>query len=68
MFDGEKRVFKLMAAGFISNKKEPNLKNFVADLLENNKLLGYNMSPVNVHFLHSYLNYFPENLGAVSQK
>lgn len=58
--------FKLVT-GFLGNKKDPNYKTLVADLLRNYKILGCNMS-VKVHFLHSHLDYFPENLGAVSEE
>ncbi|GFY01890.1 protein KIAA0100 [Trichonephila clavipes] len=59
--------FKLVVAGFLGNKKDPNYKALVAELLQNCKILGCNMS-VKVHFLHSHLDYFPENLGAVSEE
>jgi hypothetical protein len=36
-------------------------------MLENFKKLGCNMS-VKVHFLHSHIEYFPENLGRFSEK
>ncbi|GFT51488.1 uncharacterized protein TNCV_51121 [Trichonephila clavipes] len=58
--------FKLVVTGFLGNKKDPNYKALVAELLQNYKILGCNMS-VKVHFLHSHLDYFPENLGAVSE-
>ncbi|GFX75567.1 uncharacterized protein TNCV_4714741 [Trichonephila clavipes] len=59
--------FKLVVTGFLGNKKDPNYKALVAELLQNYKILGCNMS-VKVHFLHSHLDYFPENLGAVSEE
>ncbi|GFW13598.1 uncharacterized protein TNCV_1210641 [Trichonephila clavipes] len=59
--------FKLVETGFLGNKKDPNYKALVAELLQNYKILGCNMS-VKVHFLHSHLDYFPENLGAVSEE
>ncbi|GFW74769.1 uncharacterized protein TNCV_963441 [Trichonephila clavipes] len=59
--------FKLVVKGFLGNKKDPNYKALVAELLQNYKILGCNMS-VKVHFLHSHLDYFPENLGAVSEE
>lgn len=36
-------------------------------MLQNFQRLGCNMS-LKVHFLFSHLNYFPENLGAVSEE
>ncbi|GFU20210.1 uncharacterized protein TNCV_3393351 [Trichonephila clavipes] len=58
---------KLVVTGFLGNKKDPNYKALVAELLQNYKILGCNMS-IKVHFLHSHLDYFPENLGAVSEE
>lgn len=59
--------FKKTVTGFLENNKDPNYKTIVADLLKHYKVLGCNMS-VKVHFLHSHLDYFPENLGAVSKE
>ncbi|GFW51876.1 uncharacterized protein TNCV_1188072 [Trichonephila clavipes] len=59
--------FKLFVTGFLGNKKDPNYKALVAELLQNYKILGCNMS-VKVHFLHSHLDYFPENFGTVSEE
>lgn len=70
MEDQEKKAWKSLkqvVTGFLGNKKDPNYKNIVADLLTNYKLLGCNMS-IKVHFLHSHLDFFPENLGAVSEE
>ncbi|GFX82409.1 uncharacterized protein TNCV_2870901 [Trichonephila clavipes] len=53
--------------GFLGNKNDPNYKALVAELLQKYKILGCNMS-VKVHFLHSHLDYFPENLGAVNEE
>ncbi|GFV20884.1 uncharacterized protein TNCV_353581 [Trichonephila clavipes] len=51
--------FKLVVTGFLGNKKDPNYKALFAELLQNYKILGCNMS-VKVHFLHSHLDYFSE--------
>lgn len=59
--------FKLVVTGFLGNKKDPNYKTIVADMLDNFKKLGCNMS-IKVHFLHSHLDYFPANLGDVSEE
>ncbi|GFX12468.1 uncharacterized protein TNCV_1697431 [Trichonephila clavipes] len=59
--------FKLIVTGFLGNKKDPNGKALVAGLLQNYKILGCNLC-VKVHFLHSHLDYFPENIGAVSEE
>ncbi|KAI6656196.1 hypothetical protein LOD99_1529 [Oopsacas minuta] len=52
---------------FLGNTKSPNYKILVNELIESYKNLGCNMS-VKVHFLHSHIDYFPENLGAVSEE
>lgn len=59
--------FKLVVTGFLGNKRDPNYKTIVADMLDNFKKLGCNMS-IKVHFLHSHLDYFPANLGDVSEE
>ena len=62
--------FKNVVNGFLGNKKELNNK-FIVDnttcMLQKYMILGCNMS-LKVHFLHSHLNYFPYNLGAVSEE
>lgn len=39
----------------------------VGNMLEKFRFLGCSMS-VKIHFLHSHLDFFPENLGAVSEE
>ena len=46
---------------FFSNQQ------LVETMLENFRILGANMS-IKVHFLHSHLSHFPENLGDFSEK
>ncbi|GFX68534.1 hypothetical protein TNCV_2432411 [Trichonephila clavipes] len=36
--------FKLVVTGFLGNKKDPNYKALVSELLQNYKILGCNMS------------------------
>ena len=36
-------------------------------MLDANHKLGYNMS-LKIHFLHSHLSFFPENMGSVSDE
>ncbi|GFV68945.1 uncharacterized protein TNCV_2954101 [Trichonephila clavipes] len=59
--------FKLVVTGFLGNKKDSNYKALVAELLQNYKILGCNMS-VKVHLLHLHLDYYPENIGVVSEE
>ncbi|GBO04295.1 hypothetical protein AVEN_104277-1 [Araneus ventricosus] len=59
--------FKLGIISFLGNKKDPNYKSIVEEMIENFKILGCSMI-LKVHFLDSHMDYFPENLGAVSEK
>ncbi|KAJ4431207.1 hypothetical protein ANN_19804 [Periplaneta americana] len=59
--------FKSVVNGFLGKKKEENSDELVRSLLQNYKNLGCRMS-LKIHFLHSHLNFFPKNLGAVSDE
>ena len=52
---------------FLGNKKDPNFKSIVEDTLQKFQKLGCLMS-LKVHVRHSHLDYFPENLCAVSKE
>ena len=52
---------------FLGNSKADNYKDIVQKLLDNFQALGINMS-IKVHFLHSHLDRFPENLDDVSDE
>ena len=52
---------------FLGNRKAKNYKDIVQKVLDNFQALGINMS-IKVHFLHSHLDRFPENLGDVSDE
>lgn len=60
-------AFKDVINKFLGNFKDPQYENIVNTMLDKFKQLGCNMS-IKVHFLHSHLNYFPENLGDVSEE
>lgn len=49
--------------GFLGNYRSPSYEDNIAELLDAYKDLGVNMS-LKIHFLHSHLDFFPENLGA----
>ena len=51
----------------VGNRKADNYKDIVQNLLDNFQALGISMS-IKVHFLHSHLDRFPENLGDVSDE
>jgi hypothetical protein len=61
------RAFKEVATKFLGNYKDPNFKSIVDNMLTKFKDLGCSMS-LKVHFLNSHLDYFPPNLGAVSEE
>ena len=60
-------AFSQVVNNFLGNTKSPKYKEIVKTFLDNFHKLGCNMS-VKVHFLHSHLEYFPENLGALSEE
>ena len=57
-------AFSQVVNNLLGNTKSPEYKEIVKTLLDNFHKLDCNMS-VKVHFLHSHLEYFPENLGAL---
>ncbi|BFZ15669.1 hypothetical protein BsWGS_18707 [Bradybaena similaris] len=59
--------FKEVVTKFLGNHKDPNFKYIVANMLTKLKTLGCSMS-FKLHFLNSHVDYFPENLGAVSEE
>lgn len=70
MNDTEKTAwqsFKTVRENFLGNKKSENYQELVEQMLENFKNLGCLMS-YKMHFLHSHLDYFPLNLGDVSEE
>jgi hypothetical protein len=52
---------------FLGNNKSHHYEELVNKLLSDFQQLGCNMS-LKVHFLHSHLNYFPQNLGDFSEE
>ena len=52
---------------FLGKTKAPNFKEFVETLVTSFHQLGANMS-IRLHFLHSHLARFPENVGGVSDE
>lgn len=61
------QAFGMVCANFLGNYRAPNYREIVADLLETYRRMGCKMS-LKLHFLHSHLDSFPENLGAVSDE
>jgi hypothetical protein len=59
--------FKRIWKDFLGNHKAANCQDVVQDLLTSYKAMGCNMS-LKIHFLDSHLNFFPENLGEISDE
>ena len=60
-------AFKLVCSNFLGNVKSNSYQEGVAELLAAYEGMGCGMS-LKMHFLHSHLEFFPENLGAVSDE
>ena len=60
-------AFVKVVKNFFGNKKASNYKELVANLLSSFEDIGAKMR-IKVHFLHSHLDRFPKNLGALSDK
>ncbi|UYV72358.1 ABCF1 [Cordylochernes scorpioides] len=59
--------FRNVCKNFLGSVKVENYRDIVNDLLLSYKALVCNMS-LKIHFLHSHLDFFPDNLGAVSDE
>ncbi|UYV62143.1 hypothetical protein LAZ67_1007985 [Cordylochernes scorpioides] len=59
--------FRNVCKNFLGSVKVENYRDIVNDLLLSYKALECNMS-LKIHFLHSHLDFFPDNLGAVSDE
>ena len=58
-------AFKSVCSGFLSNTRVPDYQACIEKLLKSYEDMGCRMS-LKIYFLHSHLNFFPPNLGAVS--
>jgi hypothetical protein len=61
------QAFRNVVDGFLGNKKSELYKELVNDLLKQYKRMGCRMS-LKLHYLHSHLDFFRENLGDVSEE
>ena len=61
------KVFKFVVKVFLENGRAQNYEELVNNLLQGYQKLGCNMS-LKIHFLHSHLDFFPDNYGAVSDE
>ena len=60
-------AFKSVCSGFLGNTRVPDYRACIEKLLKSYEDMGCRMS-LKIHFLHSHLNFFPPNLGAVSDE
>ncbi|UYV63640.1 hypothetical protein LAZ67_2005138 [Cordylochernes scorpioides] len=59
--------FRNVCKNFLGSVKVENYRDIVNDLFLSYKALGCNNS-LKIHFLHSHLDFFPDNLGSVSDE
>ncbi|GFS84833.1 uncharacterized protein TNCV_2957201 [Trichonephila clavipes] len=59
--------FVLVMSNFLGKKRFDDHVELVESMLSNLKELGYNMS-IKIHFLHSHLDRFPQNLSDFSEE
>ena len=62
-----RKSFKQVCLNFLGLHKFDDFEDVMASLLRNYHIMGCKMS-LKVHFLHSHLSFFHENLGAVSDQ
>ena len=70
MTDVEKKAwlsFEEVVSKFLGNTKDPDYQSIVKNMLAYFEALGCCMS-LKVHFLHAHLDYFPQNLGDMSEE
>ena len=60
-------AFKSVCSGFLGNTRVPDYQACIEKLLKSYEDMGCRMS-LKIHFLHSHPNFFPPNLGAVSDE
>ena len=61
------KAFKWLCENFLGSHKSPAYREGVQNLLDSYQKLGCRMS-LKIHFLHSHLEFFPENPGMVSDE
>ena len=60
-------AFRLVSTDFLGNVRAENYKELVEDMLKQYQKFRCNMS-LKMHFLHSHLDFFPDNCGMVSDE
>jgi len=61
------KAFRMTVEGFLGNHKRNDYAEIVANLIETYQKLGCRMS-LKLHYLHSHLDFFCDNLGDVSEE
>ena len=61
------KAFRSICKDFLGNYRSPNYMDIVEELLQSYEALGCKMS-LKVHFLMSHMDFFPENMGSVSDE
>ncbi|KAK5650493.1 hypothetical protein RI129_001522 [Pyrocoelia pectoralis] len=61
------KAFVMVVKNFLGNNKAPNYAELVTNMLTAFRNLGCNMS-IKMHYLHSHMDRFPENLGSMSDE
>ena len=61
------QAFRMIVEGFLGNHRRDDYAMVVTNLIESYKKLGCRMS-LKLHFLHSHLDFFRDNLGNVSEE
>ena len=61
------KTFRDVCKNFLGNNKSANYKNIVGDLMRKMKT-WVAICALGFHYLHSHLDWFPENLGDVSEE
>lgn len=59
--------FKSICENFLGNNRSPNYVEVVHEFLNAYEKMECNMS-IKIHFIHSHLDFFPENLGQMSDE
>jgi glycosyltransferase involved in cell wall biosynthesis len=58
-------AFEYVCRNFLGNEKSENYSEIVQELISSYSVAGCNLS-LKLHFLHSYLDLFLENIGTIS--
>ncbi|GBN27359.1 hypothetical protein AVEN_102926-1 [Araneus ventricosus] len=60
-------AFKSVCTHFLGNRKAENYEDLVGDMVKCSRVIGCNLS-LKLHVSDSHLNFFPQNLGAISEE